>query len=329
MAKQQAPGKFYRKGITLVEAIQRFSDEDEAEAWFISTRWPDGVVCPFCDEMTGVQERKNRKPQPWRCKSCRKDFSVKTNTLMHGSKLSLGTWAIAYFLFSTNLKGVSSMKLRRDLGITQKTAWHLAHRIRETLNDSDDPDVHLFTGPVETDETYVGGKERNKHASKKQHAGRGTVGKTPVVGMKDRTTGRVSTAVIEHADRPTLHSFVQSHTQAPATVYTDDATAYQGMHRPHESVGHGRGEYVRNEVHTNGIESHWAMFKRGIYGTYHHISEKHTDRYAAEFSGRHNVRPFDTSEQMAAMVTGGDGKRLRYIDLIGPEETRINGGRHG
>lgn len=189
MGKQKAPGHYYRKGITLVEAVKRFADEAEAERWFIDTRWPDGVVCPFCDRMDDVQERKNRKPQPWRCKNCRKDFSVKTNTLMHGSKLSLGTWAIAYFLFSTNLKGVSSMKLHRDLGVTQKTAWHLAHRIRETLKDSSGPESHLFVGPVQVDETYIGGKEGNKHTSRKLKSGRGTIGKTAVVGMKDELTG--------------------------------------------------------------------------------------------------------------------------------------------
>ena len=329
MGKQKAPGCFERQGITLVEAIQRFSDEDQAEQWFIDTRWPDGVVCPFCDEMTGVQERKNRKPQPWRCKTCRKDFSVKTNTLMHGSKLSLGTWAIAYFLFSTNLKGVSSMKLRRDIGVTQKTAWHLAHRIRETLNDSGELDANLFTGPVEADETYIGGLEKNKHRSRKLQAGRGTVGKTAVVGVRDRTTGRVATAVAEHTDRPTLQSFVRSHTEAVATVYTDEARAYVGIAREHQAVKHGAGEYVRGDVHTNSVESHWSMFKRGIYGTYHHISAKHTGRYASEFGGRHNVRPFDTQEQLDMMVRNSDGKRLRYIDLIGPKETRINNRNQG
>ena len=164
---QQGAGKSYRKGISLVEAVQRFSDEQEEEQWFIQTRWPDGVVCPFCHCKDGVQERKNRKPQPYRCKTCRKDFSIKTNTVMHGSPLPLGTWAIAYFLFSTHLKGVSSMKLHRDLKVTQKTAWHLAHRIRETLRDNQE----MFSGPVEVNETYFR-RERGQQALFQETEGR-------------------------------------------------------------------------------------------------------------------------------------------------------------
>ena len=309
--KNSGPGKSYRKGITLVEAIQTFGDEAQAEAWFIHQRWPDGLCCPNCSSVN-VSERPNRKPQPFHCKSCRQYFSVKTGTVMQGSNLSLSKWAIGFFLYSTNLKGVASMKLHRDLGITQKSAWHMAHRIREALST----ESSKFTGPVEVDETYIGGKESNKHASKKLHAGRGTVGKTAVAGLKDRATNQIQAKVVESTDRATLQGFVVDNTDVQATVYTDEHAGYQGMGRRHETVSHSAKQYVNGQAHTNGIESHWAMLKRGHDGVYHHFSVKHLDRYVSEFSGRHNQRPLDTREQMAAMAKGGEGKRLRYQDLV-------------
>ena len=181
MAKH-APGKHYREGLTLPQLFKKFPDNATTEKWFADTRWPKGVACPECGSFN-VQERPSRKPQPYRCRDCRKDFSVKTGTLMQGSNLGFQTWALAIYMMSTNLKGMSSMKLHRELGITQKSAWHLAHRIRESWTDNVTPP---FIGPVEVDEVYIGGKEKNKHASNKLNAGRGAVGKMAVVGAKDR-----------------------------------------------------------------------------------------------------------------------------------------------
>lgn len=298
-----------------------FGTEEAATAWLAEQRWPNGPHCPKCGSLN-VQAGIKHKTMTRRCRDCmtgqsKTMFSLETGTIKEGSKLPYRVWAIAIYLFMTNIKGVSSMRLHRELGIGQKAAWFLMHCLRKSFEAETGP----FSGPVEADETYVGGKRRNMSNAKRRElkdAGRGAVGKAAVVGVKDRETNEGRVRHVESTDTFDVSGFVGETTKLGATVYTDEASVYSilGPWYDHETVKHSVSEYVRGQAHTNGIESLWSMLKRGYNGVYHKMSEKHLKRYISECAGRHNVREQDTIEQIAGVASGMVGKRVRYRELI-------------
>ena len=309
----KAPGKSDREGLGIIELMEMFPDETAATKWFEAQVWPTGRCCGKCGA-TNTSEVPNAKPMPYWCPDCRSYFSVRTGTAIARSNIPLRKWAIAIYLELTSLKGVSSMKLHRDLKVSQKTAWFMLHRIRQAWMTKDDGP--RYSGPVEVDETYFGGKRKNmSNAKRATLTGRGAVGKTAVVGAKDRATNQVSVAVVPSTDKATLQGFVADHAAPGATVYTDENASYRGIPFDHEAVKHSVAEYVRDQADTNGIESFWATLKRAHNGLYHKISPKHLNRYVAQFAMKHNIREEDTVAQMAHVAAGLIGKSLLYRQL--------------
>ena len=311
----EAPGKAEREGLSIIELMDMFPSEEAAVLWFEGILWGGHRACGHCGAMN-TREVPNARPMPYWCPDCRSYFSVRTGTALARSNVPLRKWAIAVYLCVTSLKSVSSMKLHRDLNVSQKTAWFMLHRLREAwASEPSGP----FQGPMEVDETYMGGKRKNMSNAKRKEladTGRGSVGKTAVVGAKDRASNRVRAEVVRRTDKRTLQGFVSENAAPGATVYTDEAGAYTGIPYRHETVKHSVAEYVRGQAHINGVESFWAMLKRAHMGTFHKMSPKHLNRYVREFAGKHNIRSEDTIDQMRTVVAGLVGRNLLYRDLI-------------
>ena len=293
-----------------------FPDEESAERWFIKTLWPDGVRCPRCGSDDIVD--RNLKPRQWRCRDCRRggssstDFSVKSVTVMHSSNLSLLRWVDGMYDVSQEPTGISAQMLSDRLGVCYGTALHFWHRLRRGMEE----EMELFLGPTQFDEMYYGGREGNKHAKKKLHAGRGPGTKTPIIGVVDERTNRMDSRVIVSTDGATVQNYVRSRVVSGAMVYSDEHAAYRNVPGiAHESVAHSRGEYVRDFVTTNWIESHWAIVRRGFMGNYHQASSKHLHRYVTEFKWRHNHRPETVLERMQFIARNMRDRRLTLREM--------------
>jgi transposase-like protein len=299
------------KAMSLEEFQDWLPTEADAVAYFEKTRWNGKPVCPHC-QSNDVARIVNGKPMPFRCRSCREHFSVKHGTVMQSSKIGVRTWLTAMYFMSVAKKGVSSCQMARQLGIKQDTAWFLQQRIRESWNQ----ERFTVDGEVEMDETYIGGKEKNKHASKRLHAGRGGVGKTMIVGLKQRN-GKMFAVVAETASKKVLHEIIDQRIAPSATLYTDEWLGYKGAPvKKHIAVRHSAGEYVWGAASTNGVESFWALLKRGYYGTFHNMTVKHLPRYVDEFATRQNSLGLTTREQITATLTNSVGRTMPYKKLI-------------
>ena len=310
MKKQQV------KTLSIIEVMELFSTDEKAVEWLEAERWGDTPVCPHCGGIENISKPASKPFTYWH-KDCRSNFTVKTDSLMHSSKIALRHWAVAIYYVLTHRKGVSAMVLSKELKVTYKTAWFMLHRIREGCGEDG---AFMLQEVVEADETYLGGKEANKHASKRTNEGRGTVGKQPVFGMLERG-GPVKAFPVARVDKETLHGAINKHVEIGTQVFTDDHRGYAGLHGlfyQHGTVKHSVREFVNGMAHTNGIESVWALLKRGYNGTYHHWSAKHCRRYVNEFTFRLNQGncKVDTIDRMRALFRAMAGKRLRYQDLI-------------
>jgi transposase-like protein len=300
---------------TLQDAIKYFSDLDTCTTFMAQIRWPEGVTCPYCAGKAVSYLSTRRK---WKCmnKVCHKQFSVKVGTVMEDSPITLDKWLAGVWLITNAKNGISSYEVMRALGITQKSAWFLMHRIRLAMQTGT---FEKLSGQVEVDETYIGGLARNMHRSEhsRKVTGTGGKGKVAVMGLLERD-GKVRAKVIRDASQLTLHAEVSSNVEPGAELFTDGWKAYSGLHQDyvHQVIDHAE-KYVDGQIHTNGIENFWSLLKRGIKGTYVSVEPFHLFRYLDEQTFRFNERKGKDADRFVKTVRQIAGKRLTFDELIG------------
>ncbi|MBZ5594190.1 MAG: IS1595 family transposase [Acidobacteriia bacterium] len=300
---------------TLQEAIVYFSDPDRAHTFAAALRWPNGVTCPRC----GSKEHSLISTRHlWFCKSCKKQFTVKVGSIFEDSPLGMDKWMMGMWLIVNCKNGISSCEIARDLGITQKSAWYMDHRLRRALHSGS---FEKLSGHVEADETFIGGKARNMHVSKRARRITGTGGKdkTAVMGILERG-GKVRTAVIPNRKKKALQAEVKKHVEAGSALYTDALLSYEGLagDYAHQVIDHAVA-YVDGKIHTNGLENFWSLLKRGINGTYVSVEPFHLFRYLDEQAYRYNHRKATDLERFKEAMVNVSGKRLTWNEATGKQ----------